>query len=186
VGGNAMSKSNGVKLVNYCILIVLILGLTGCTGKGKRTIKAVYLAPENGGQLSEGEIEKYPEVIRVTSSNELEKSASKKTAIWIDKDAVHLLDSDWLQKKSESQIPIVLIGYKDALYSFREKLSGFGIEGPDVDWSQKELEPGFSVWILNKKTNSSRSAFMKGYDSIPNVGEILSITNMLLEGKFPE
>lgn len=181
-----MNKNNGVKLVNYSILIVLILVLAGCNDRGKSIIKAVYLAPKDGGQLSKEEIEKYPQVIRVTSFNELENTVSNKTAIWIDKDSVNLLDSDWLQKKSESQIPIVLIGYKDALYSFREKLSGFDIQGPYVDWSQKELGPGFSVWMLRERTSTSRSAFMKGYDSVPNPKQILSITNILLEGRIPE
>lgn len=175
-----------LKLVVFCIFVILIFNLIVCNDKEKGIIKAVYLVSKNGGQLAKEEIVKYPEVISVTSFNELKKLVSKNTAIWIDKDAVDLVNQNWLQKEAQNQIPIVLIGYNNALYSFREKLSVSGIQGPHIDWSQQKLEPGFSIWMLKEKTNTSRLAFMKGYDSTPDTKQILSITNMLLEGKLPE
>ena len=174
-----------LKFIILCNLVILLLGLIGCTFKGESTAKAIYLAPKSGGQLTDEDIKRYPEVIRVTSFNELKELASKNTSIWIDKDAVDLLDLNWLQEEEQSRIPIVLIGYNNALYSFREKLD-FGIQGPKVDWSKQKLETGFSVWMLKEKSSQSRSAFMKGYDTTPETKQILSITNMLLEGKFPE
>lgn len=150
------------------------------------TVKAIYLAPNNGGQLVNAEIEKYPEVISVSSFNELKRLASEKTAIWIDKDAVDLLDLNWIQKKAESKIPIVLVGYNNDIYSFGKKLPVFGIEGPYVEWSKERLEPGFSVGILKERTTTSTSVFMKRYGTTPDIKQILSITNILLEGEFPE
>ena len=179
-----MNQHQFIKLITYCILAISILSLAGCNDKGKTGITAIYLTPESGGQLTKEELSNYPEVISVTTFNELKNSVSEKTAIWLDKDSLNLIDLKWLQKEAASNLPIVLIGYNNALYSFRDKLDVFGIQGPRVDWSQKKLEPGFSVGML-KEPNSS-SAFMKGYNSTPDVKQILSITNMLLEGKVPK
>jgi hypothetical protein len=181
-----MNNYRAGRLFTYGILIILILSLIGCYSKGKAYIKAVYLIPDAGGQLTKESISKYSEVVYVTSSNELKKLVSSNTAIWIDKDAVNLVDLDWLQKQAENKIPIVLVGYNNAIYSFREILSLYGIKGPHINWDQKKLEPGFSVGMLKEQTNTSKSVFLKGYDSTPEVEQILKITDGLLEGKFPE
>ena len=175
-----------LKLITFCFLVITILSLIGCTNKTENTAKVIYLAPKDGGQLTTDDINKYPEVIRVSDFNKFKKLVSKNTAIWIDKDAVDLLDLNWVQKEAESKIPIVLIGYNNALYSFREKLSGFGIVGPNVDWSQENLESGFSIWMLKSETNSSTFSFMEGYDLSPSVKQILSITNNLISDKLLE
>lgn len=175
-----------LKLIILCILVIAVLSLIGCTNKGKNAAKAIYLAPKDGGQLTKDDINKYSEVIRVSDYKEFKKLVSKNTAIWIDKDAVDLLDLNWVQKEAESRIPIALIGYNNAVYSFREKLSCFGIKGPLIDWSKQKLEPGFSIGMLRETTETSRSVFLKGYETNPDTKQILSLTNMLLEGKFPE
>lgn len=148
--------------------------------------KGIYLAPKDGGQLTEDDANKYADVIRVSDFNELIRLVSKNTAVWIDKDAVDLLDLNWVQKVAESKIPIALIGYNNPVYSFREKLSCFGIKGPSIDWGKQKLEPGFSIGMLKETTETSRSVFLKGYEESPDIKQILSLTNMLLEGKFPE
>ncbi len=167
-------------------MVIPILSLIGCSNKGGNTAKAIYLAPKDEGQLTEQDISRYPEVIRVSNFNEFKRLVSKNTAIWIDKDAVDLLDLNWVQKEAESKVPIALIGYNNAIYSFREKLSCFGIKGPSIDWGKQKLEPGFSIGMLKETTETSRSVFLKGYEESPDIKQILSITNMLLEGKFPE
>lgn len=180
------------KLTILYIVAICILSLTGCTNevkgteKAKGPIKAIYLAPKNGGQLSKKELEKYPEVVSVSSLNELKQLVSKKTAIWIDKDVVDLLDESWISHEVQNHIPIALIGYNDTLYSFREKIPVFGIKGPYIDWSKRRLEPGYSIAIIKDNNNTSTSGFLKGYDTTPDVEQILSKTNMLLEGKFPD
>jgi hypothetical protein len=175
-----------LKLTISSILVITILSLIGCTNKRENTAKAIYLATKDGGQLTKDDINKYPEVIRVSDFNEFKKLVSENTAIWIDKDAVDLLDLNWVHKEAESKIPIILIGYNNAVYSFREKLSCFGINGPSIDWSKQKLEPGFSIGMLKETTETSRSVFLKGYETSPDTKQILSLTNMLLEGKFPE
>ncbi len=169
-----------IKLIAYSVLAIFILSLVGCNDKEKPAPEAIYLAPESGGQFTKEELSKYPEVIKVTSSNDLKKSVTKNTAIWIDKDSINLIDIKWLQKEAQDKIPIALIGYNNALYSFRDTFNLFGIQGPYVDWTQQKLEPGFSVGMARENNN-----FMKGYNSTPDIKQILSITNMLLEGKSP-
>jgi hypothetical protein len=80
----------------------------------------------------------------------------------------------------------VLVGYNDALYSFREALVGFPLMGPAIDWSTATLEPGFSVWMIRKETSSSLSTYMKGYAQPPTVEAILTITNALLKAGPPK
>lgn len=175
-----------LKFTIFCILIITILSLIGCTNKNENTAKAIYLTPKDGEQLTKEDISKYPEVTCVSDFKDFKKLVTKNTAIWIDKDAVDLLDLNWIQKEAESKIPIVLIGYNNDLYSFREKLSCYDIQGPYIDWSKQRLEPGFSIGMLKEQTETSRSVFMKGYDTKPDTKQILSLSIMLLEGKFPE
>jgi len=82
--------------------------------------------------------------------------------------------------------PLVLVGFNDALYSFREQLTGFGIRGPYVDWSNRELESGFSIWMLLEKNETATSSFMKGYNENPSAMQIIALTDMLLEGTLPQ
>jgi hypothetical protein len=184
VKGEMMGKY--VKLYVFSILIIVILTMIGCNDKTKVTVKTIYLVPKNGGQLSKVEIGNYPEVISVTSFDELKRLATERTAIWIDKDVVELVDLNWIQEKAERKVPLVLIGYSNTLYSFREKLPVFGLEGPYLDWSKEKLEPGFSIGMLKEKTFTSTSVFTKGYDITIDIKQILSITNMLLKGEFSE
>lgn len=149
-------------------------------------VKAVYLVPQNGGVLSLNELKQHTEVAVVNSFDELKKSVDKKVAILIDKNAIDKIELGWLQQESQKKYPIVLLGYNNSLYSFREKLSGFGIEGPKVEWDEKTLEPGFSVWMLREETSSSKSAFMHGYRVKPTIELILEVTNALLENKTPD
>ncbi|GFZ31410.1 hypothetical protein CSC2_19360 [Clostridium zeae] len=168
------------------IVVVFASSFTGCYYKEKVTVKAIYLAPKEEGQLTQKDLDNYPEVLRVTSQTELKTLVTKTTAIWIDKDSVYLVDSDWLSEKAQSKLPIVLVGYNDPIYSFRDKLSCFNIKGPYIDWSKQKLEPGFSVGMLKERTAEESSVFLKKYDITPDTKQILSITNMLLDGKFPQ
>ena len=69
----------------------------------------------------------------------------------------------WMQAP-EKLNPLVVVGYKQALYAFRDTLGigiGAPINGPSVDWSTVRLEPGFSVWALQPHTAvGANSAFM--------------------------
>jgi hypothetical protein len=178
------------KTIIFGIILLFTLGLIfGCSDKDNSknsAIRAIYLTPQDGGQLTDQELEKYPEILKVNSFNDLKNAIQAKYAIWIDKDAVTMIDETWLHEEPQIYCPLVLVGYSNALYSFREILTGFGIEGPYVDWSNETLELGFSVWMLTENTGASTSSFMRGYSETPSAKQIITITDMLLEGKFPE
>lgn len=144
--------------------------------------KALYLVLAQG-QLAADDLKAHPEVVVVHSAQELRELGRREVALWIDRDAIGLVDQAWLHAAPQKYYPVVLVGYNDALYSFREKLGGFGIIGPYVDWNARRLEPGFSVWKLKEQTSASTSAFMQGYDGAPTVEAILAKTNGLLEGQ---
>lgn len=171
-------------IILYTLVVILtFLALVGCTFNSKGTIKAIYLVPQSGGQLTDKDLKRHSDIAVINTFDELKETFSENTSIWIDKDAIDLLDQSWLHEEPQNYATLVVIGYNDALYSFREALSGFGIEGPSVNWSQEDLEPGFSIWILREKTDTSQSSFMEGYDIVPTVEQILSSTNALLENE---
>ena len=144
-------------------------------------IRAIYLVLQGGGQLTTQEIEACPGILVVNTFSDLKEAFQTECAIWIDKNAITMIDETWLHEESQMYCPVVLVGYNDAIYSFRDQLSGFGIEGPYVDWSKEKLEPGFSVWMLLEKTKTSTSAYMKGYDEVPSAKQIIALTDSLLE-----
>jgi len=144
--------------------------------------KAVYLT-QDGGTLPNSELQAHPEVIVVTSFEDFREEAQTIIALWVDKNAVDLLsvDNEWIHQPPQRYYPVVLVGYNNALYSFRDVLGGFGIEGPYMDWQSVALEPGFSVWMITEDRGQySVSSIMRGYEEIPSVESILAITNDLL------
>jgi hypothetical protein len=168
---------------SLCLLLIAMT-LLGCVG-ARTQAKAVYLVALSGGLLSASDLKAHPEVVVVNSQRELASQAKTQVAIWIDKNATKLVDLNWLQTEPQNHYPIFLIGYNDALYSFREQLPAFMISGPYVDWSQKQLEPGFSVWKLTAQTSSSTEAYMRGYATSPTVERVLLVTDALLQGGPP-
>jgi hypothetical protein len=148
-------------------------------------VRAIYLAPHEGGQLSFQDIENHPEILTVNSFSGLKEAFQPNCAIWIDKDAISLVDETWLHEEPQMYRPLVLVGLNDALYSFRECLSGFDIEGPLVNWSEQVPEPGFSVWVLLEKTGTSTSSFIQGYSEVPSVSQILAITDVFYSAILP-
>ena len=143
------------------------------------SIQAVYLV-NGAGELSGNDIQAHPEVVVARSFDAFKNYAHAKVALWIDRNAVGWVDQQWLHQTPQKYYPLVLVGYHNALYSFRDVLKGFGIIGPYVDWSTETLEPGFSIWMITEDKENSVSAVMQGYDEPPTVQRILGITNALL------
>jgi hypothetical protein len=182
------NSSKGV-IVTICLILSTLM-LLSCSSKEikedkQKPFKAIYLEPTSGAQLSDDELRKHPEITVVDNFKDLKDRASEKVSIWIDKNAIGLVEQNWLHQDPQKYYPLVVVGYNNALYSFREKLSGFGIIGPRVEWSKEKLDGGFSIWMLKEATNTSSSAFMKGYNVPMSVEGILSKSNMLLENQFP-
>ena len=162
----------------FSVFTILFIVACSTTKAAEPTYEAIYLV-QGIGQLSQEDLQAHPEVIVLSSFDDFKKLANNKTALWIDINAAGLVDRNWLTEKPQRFYPIVLVGNSDTLCSFRDTLGGFGIiEGPDADCSSPA--PGFSVWMLEQDESSHKSAFMRGYEQVPRVEDILAKTNPLL------
>ena len=154
------------------------IGLINIQQGIKTTPKAVYLVSKDGGQIFEKDIKQHLEVLVVNTFQDLDKivNQNKKIHIWIDKNSTKLVDNSWLSKKPQKYNLLVVVGYDNSLYSFREQLD-LGIKGPYVDWNTTKVGNGFSVWLLTEETSNSRSALNKGYSVEVNVENIFKIVD---------
>ena len=177
--------------MKWLALILISLSIASCIPKAaddstSASLKAVYLIQKEA-QLSSEDLQAHPEVVVVQTFDEFKKYASRKTALWIDKSATPF-NSDqekWINEAPQAYYPIVLVGYGDTLYSFRDLLRLCCFTGPIIEW---ELESGFSV-IQREETPDPTTepidvTFLQGYDQKPTVQAILQITNALLEGRL--
>ena len=141
--------------------------------------QAVYLTGGNG-VLSADDLNAHPEVIVATTFDDFKSHAGSRIALWVDKSAVNLVKGGWLNQPPQKYYPVELVGYNNALYSFRDTLSVGRIQGPYVDWSKEILEPGFSVWMILSESQSEETTIMRGYQQSPTVQDILDVSNPLL------
>jgi hypothetical protein len=145
-------------------------------------IKAIYYVSENGGEISTADLEQHAEIKVVHRFADLKAASKAGIAIWIDKNVADQVNHQWLNESPQLEIPIVLVGYNNALYSFREVLDAFGIEGPSVDWSKIQLTPGFSVWLWKEHKVTTKSAWNKGYNQSATVEHIEVVIDSMLTG----
>jgi hypothetical protein len=97
-----------------------------------------------------------------------------------------MADTDWLREEPQSYAPLALIGYNNFVYAFRDCLYVSDIEGPDIDWNEYKLEPGFCVWMKGGKNSDTDASFMKQYDFCPTAGQLLAMADRLFAGEEPE
>jgi hypothetical protein len=185
-------KRNPRKIKRLLLLFGLlsILVLAGCNQSPSEPparptftplqAKAVYLS-SGPGELTAGDLTAHPEVIRVMTFDQFKSHAASRIALLVDKNAVHLVDNQWLNSPPQKYYPLVIVGYNDPLYCFRDTFSVGSISGPFVDWNNEILEPGYCVWMIRVQTGTETSAFFRGYNQKPDLQDILDITNPLLE-----
>lgn len=153
-----------------------MLFVMGCTSVPETPIKAVYLV-QGVGQLSSQDLQAHPEVAVTDSFDEFKEIAETKVALWIDINAVDLVDIEWLSQSPQAFYPVVLVGNGDEACSFFNTIHYFSFEVPCcLDCSSQP--PGFSV---NIQTSASKG-HMQGYKQPPTVQDILDITDQLLDG----
>ncbi len=151
---------------------------------GGEKVQAIYLAPQNGGLITNTELKNYSQILKVSDFETLNSYTIKYIIpMWIDKDAIDILPQGWINQNPQRFYPIIVVGYSNALYAMREKLN-LPICGPYVDWSKETLEPGFSVWMIKSLTEDSISSTMKGYQEEINVSHILEVSNELFKECF--
>jgi hypothetical protein len=156
--------------------VLLVVALSGCAPAAAQTpsvspeIRAVYLAPKEGGTLAADDLAAHPEVALVTRMDDLKRAAAGGVPVWIDRDAAAGADMVWLRALD---CPIVVVGCGDGLYAFGGLLD-FGIEIPQGT-TMDESAPGFSVWATVTEKSGFVSQRMKGFQDRPiRVEEIFS------------
>jgi len=174
------------------IILLWLLLLTSCrdnnihrTDSAVSIAKAVYFVDAQGGGIAAGDLEQHPEIKVVHQFSGLKEGLEEGMAIWIDKNSAGDIDLNWLKESPQNMKPIVLVGYHDALYAFREILDAFGISGPQVGFSMADVESGFSVWKWKETAGAENSAWSLGYDELPTVVNIAAVTDPLLAGLEP-
>jgi hypothetical protein len=171
--------------LKYLVFLLVVGLLAGCSRipgvlEKEQPFKAIYLV-QGQGELSTEELKAHPDVLVTGWFDFLKEYAADPVAFWIDKNAVELVDNEWLNQPPQKYYPVVLVGYNDWLYSFRDQLDLFGIHGPYVDWSKETLEPGFSVGMYTKdEPNGEHSAISQSHLEVATVENLLAITNELL------
>lgn len=167
------------------IFILAFAFLSGCNNFGatasSNEIRAVYLV-QDSGELAEQDLRAHPEVIVTNDVNEFKKYARDQVALWIDGNAVNLVSDGWLDQAPQAYYPIVLVGYNDLLYSFRDQLKICCFAGPAVNRDANALAPGFSVMLREKGDAFPYAKYRRAFKQVPTVTEILAITNGLLDG----
>jgi len=157
-------------------------------------IRAVYLV-SGKGELDQTELTKHPEVVVTGSFKKFKEYAKQRVALWIDKNAINLVNHTWFYHEPQLYYPVVLVGYGDENYSFGNMLGINGV-GDDPFSSSNELstnrrpDPGFSVRQLEKFNLPNdylgfpypKVVINEGYRYKPHVEGILNITNGLLDG----
>jgi len=99
------------------LFLLLALFAVGCVPAMKTPVNAVYLVRDIG-QLAREDLQAYPEVIVTDNFDSLKDIAQTKVAIWIDINAVDLVDLEWLGQSPQALYPVVLVGNGDEMCSF--------------------------------------------------------------------
>jgi len=182
-------------------LVLVFLSITGCIPKATGNthagandptpttipLRAVYLI-QGQAELSSRDLQAHPEIVVVQTFDEFKQYAHQKVALWIDKSATPFLpqQQQWINEAPQVYYPIVLVGYSDTLYSFRDLLGICCFLGPAFDESTEKLGPGFSVIQEEETSDPTPPAvtFLEGYNQILTAQAILEVTNALLEGRL--
>jgi len=169
--------------MKHIIVAFALFLIVGCTPSPPNSsavpIKATYLV-QGDGQLSQEDLQAHPEVITTNALDDFKELARSKGALWIDINAVELVDMGWLGEAPQKYYPIVLVGNGDEACSFFETLPYFTFEVPCcLDCSSPPQ--GFSVNLLTSESGGPMRGTMHGYKEPPTVQRILDITNPLLE-----
>jgi beta-lactamase regulating signal transducer with metallopeptidase domain/Leucine-rich repeat (LRR) protein len=148
-------------------------------------IKAVYLVRrgKEKGQFSVQDLKQHPDVLEVHTFAEFARQARASVALWVDTNAVGLVNPEWLRQEPQLWYPLAVIGYCNATYAFHVKLRPDPVpfRGPRgvklPDWTKVKLTPGFSTWHVSR----SGQIVLRGYDGRPTVARVLKVTNALLK-----
>jgi hypothetical protein len=168
-----------MKLLTVLIAFGLLSACSATTSTA--SVRVAYLAQE-GAQLSQSELDKYPEILVTNSFEKFKEAATYRIALWIDRNATQLVEEGWLDTMPQASYPIIVVGSNDTLLSFKYKLGICCFLGPAMpDFS--DAEPGFSVIKRDSREPGAPITILQGFKQTSTVGDILKISNDILDGK---
>jgi hypothetical protein len=162
---------------------VILLLLSACSRP--ISIRAAYLSQPEDQQLPQAELDKHPEILVTHDLAEVKKTARHRVGLWIDKNAIKLVETGWLDKMPQASYPIVLVGYNDPLVAFGYQLQLCCFLGHVLtDEQYAATEGGFSVIERQSGESGAALIMIQGFQQQPTVEELLKISNDLLDGKI--
>ncbi len=146
-------------------------------------LRAAYLVQPRG-QFPQAELDKHPEILVTDSFEEFKRAARHRIALWIDKNAIQLVEQGWLDAMPQASYPIVVVGYNEPLLAFGYNLRLCCFTGGPIgqDWSG--AQSGFSVIERANGEFGAQITMVQGFKQTPTVDDILRISNDLLDGKI--
>ncbi len=167
------------------VFLLIAILLSACSIlTSKLSIKAIYLVAKERAQLPQADLNKHPEILVTSDFAIFKQAARNRIALWVDKNATQLVDTDWIENVPQTYYPIIVVGYNNPLRSFKYSLSLDCFLGPiNPDFSGSE--PGFSMFE-KERDNSTSCGISKGFKQTPTVDNILKVSNALLDGTYIE
>lgn len=177
-------KPEGERLKFVTVLLTFVF-LAACSfATSVAPIRAVYLV-QGAGQLPQAELDKHPEILVTHSFAEFKKATRQRVGLWIDKNAIKLVEEGWLDKMPQASYPIVLLGYNDPLVAFGYQLQLCCFMGHVLtDQEYAATESGFSVMERESGEPGAAAIMIQGFPQQPTVEDILKISNELLDERM--
>jgi hypothetical protein len=161
----------------------LLLLLAACGLKPATPMRAAYLV-HSPGQLPRAELAQHPEILVTSSFAAFQRAARKRIGLWVDINALEMVDSSWFDQMPQAAYPIIVIGHGDSLHAFRDDLSLCNCAGPAPTYPGYD-DPSFSVLMHTSGDFDATIILLHGFNQIPRVEDILRLNNALLDGNIP-
>lgn len=172
--------THSIKRLTVFFLCSLMLGCSAPTAS--TAFRVAYLV-ESGGQLSETELAKHPEILVTHSYDEFKIAARDRIALWIDRNATQLVPLDWINSMPQASYPIFVIGYNNPILAFGKKLPVDYISVPIGDHFSG-TDGGFSVFKRDSNALGAPVTMLQGFKQGPSVDFLLGLSNDLLDRKI--
>ena len=168
-----------MKLVTVFVILVL---LSACSRP--ISVRAAYLTQPEDQQVPQAELDKHPQILVTHDFEEFKKAARHRIGLWIDKNAIELVEEGWLDKLPQASYPMVMVGYNDPLVAFGYLLQVCCFMGHVLTNEEyAATESGFSVMERKSGEPGTALIMIQGFKQQPTVNDILKISNDLLDGK---
>jgi hypothetical protein len=169
-------------IMKYLIILLALILISACGAPTSTpSIQAAYLV-QGLGQLPQEEVDPHPEILVTHDFEEFKQPACDRIGLWIDKNAIQLVEEGWLDRMPQASYPIILVGSSDTLHSFRDLLGLCCFLGPAI-YPDADA-PGFSVIERTSGEPGAGIIVVQGFKQTPKVVDILKISNDLLDKKI--